>query len=406
MNQFQNIFGSRLLIVIFIFITIVCTQVSYAQKKEQLEKKRTNIENEIKYANQLLKQTRKKKQTTLNQLIVFNNLIDKTQELISTYNSEIHYIDKQIYNKKNKINNLQNDLVQLKEDYAKMIFYAFKNKDYYSKLMYVFASDDFNQAYRRMKYLQQYSLYRQNQAKLILLKQNELENEIALLENFKFEKQDLLVRKEKEKKDISVKRKEKNTAVVSLQRKEKDIRKKIKQKQAAARRLNKEIESIIAKEIQNKTKSGNIPLTPEEKELSASFSTNKGKLPWPSLKGIVSSTFGVNNHPDIKGIKINNNGIDILTVEGSKARSVFNGVVTRVISIPTFHNVVIVQHGEFYTVYTNMDQVYVKMGQKVTTKQEIGVIYTSKADNKTELHFEIRKGTAHLNPLYWLATRN
>ena len=199
-----------------------------------------------------------------------------------------------------------------------------------------------------------------------------------------------------------------------LSRKERNLQKTLREKEAAAKKLQKAIQDIIAEEIrlanERAAKAGKetvgkdeMALTPEEMALSSNFLDNKGKLPWPVEKGIISGTFGEHPHPVLSHVKVKNNGIDLLTSKGEDARAVFNGEVTRVMSVPSNNNVVIIRHGQFLTVYSNLDKVFVKKGDMVTTKQKIGTIYTSPSDSKTELHFEVWQAKSLLNPQDWLA---
>jgi murein DD-endopeptidase MepM/ murein hydrolase activator NlpD len=234
------------------------------------------------------------------------------------------------------------------------------------------------------------------------------------LASIKNEKNKLLVTEQGQREQLTLEREEKNKSVQTLSKKEKELQKTLKEKEAAAKKLQQAIESIIAEEIRlaneraSKTggvavKSGLFALTPEEKIISDNFLSNRGKLPWPLEQAIISSTFGEHPHPVLKNVKTQNNGIDLLTQAGSEARSVFNGVVTRVMNVPNNNNVVIIRHGEFLSVYSNLDQVYVKIGEKVATKQKIGTVFTNKADSKTELHFEMWQSKTLLNPEDWLA---
>ncbi len=297
-----------------------------------------------------------------------------------------------------------------------MIYYAYRNRRSYDRLVFIFSSDDFNQAYRRIKYFQQYSTYRQTQAELITKTQSILNDKEITLENQKAVKQGLLASEENERKVLERQKSKVNLTIQDLGKQEKELKAALRKKRKAVAELENAIEKIIAEEIRlaaerakvnsaSKTSSG-FALTPEELELSESFANNKGKLPWPTEQGIVSSTFGEHQHPILPRVKIKNNGIDIITSAGEFARAVFGGEVTRVISVPNFNNVVIIRHGEYLTVYSNLDEVLVSKGQSVTTKQRIGRIYTDKSANKTEMHFEVWKAKDLMNPAYWLARKH
>ncbi|MCD4747585.1 MAG: peptidoglycan DD-metalloendopeptidase family protein [Bacteroidales bacterium] len=402
-------------IIISSFIIFI-GNISYAQKdKQKLQANKNKIENEIKYTNKLLEETKKSKQTSVNQLVILNNKINNREKLIKTINTELNNLNKQIELNNTIVKELTNDLKNLKDEYAKMIYYAFKNKNAYDRLMFLFASDDFNQAFKRLKYLQQYSTYRKKQVELILKTQKELNQNIEKLESHKTEKTALLQSKEKEKNQLTKEKNEKDNTIKQLTQKEKKLLKTLKEKEKAAIKLQNAIEAIIAEEIRfaaerakktgMKTKTTIFALTPEEKKLSETFATNKGSLPWPSERGIITSSFGEHAHPVLKGIKIKNNGIDILTEKGSKARAIFGGTVTRVLTIPNYNYVVMIRHGEYLSVYSNLDEVYVRKGDIISIKQDIGLVHTSQDESKTELHFELWKGKTLLNPASWLAQK-
>jgi len=404
-------------VVLFIIVIILSSSYVYSQEdKEKLQEKKSKIEEEISFTNKLLKETKKSRQTSLNQLIILKKKIGQRQELISTINLEINSLNKAISSNKDKIAELSENLEALKKEYAQMIYYAYLNRSSYKRLMFIFSSDDFNQAYQRLKYFQQYTSFRKNQVREIQKTQEVLNQKIVGLEQQKESKQNLLNNKAQENQKLTKEKNEKNNTVVLLQNKEKDLRKKLREKERAARKLQEAIQRIIAEEIRlaaeraNKTgtktnKLTSIALTPEEMELSNTFSSNKGKLPWPSARGIVSGTFGEHAHPVLRGIKTKNNGIDILTNDGAMARAIYSGVVTSVMSIPNYNNVVIIRHGEYLSVYSNLEEVFVKRGDEVDIKESIGKVFTDQEVSKTELHFELWKGKTILNPESWLAGR-
>ncbi len=388
---------------------------SQSNKRNTLEKNKKQIEEEITYTNKLLTETRKNRQLSVNQVVILNDKIQKREQLISTINSQVDDLYSEIDTRQQHLEQLQENLKSLKKEYARMIYQSFKNRSSYNRLMFIFAAKDFNQAYKRLKYFQQYSTFRHAQANLILKTQEEINNRIGELNGQKNEKLGLLKNKESEKSKLTQEKEEKSQTVSQLQQKEKELKKKLKVKENALKKLQIAIENLIAEEIKksagpSKPGSGAKPsasptlsLTPEEKELSSSFSTNKGKLPWPIEKGIISSTFGEHEHPVLKGIKTQNNGINIVTNGGSGVRAVFNGTVSGIMSIPNLNEVVIIRHGEYLTVYSNLETVNVKKGDKVKTKQNIGKVYTDPEESKTELHFEIWEGKRLLDPQQWLA---
>jgi len=297
-----------------------------------------------------------------------------------------------------------------------MIVYAYKNQNEYQRLMFVFASSNFNQAYKRLKYLQQYSEQRKYQAEMILETQQKLSGKKAELEFQKKDKTKLKSTQENQKKTLDKEKGQQEVMLTKLQQNEKKLKKQLAEKEAAKEKLDKALENLIRKELEaakkkataagnkNVTNKNVFTLTPEAQKLSASFSSNKGSLPWPVEQGTITGIFGDHPHPVLRGITVKSNGIDISTNKGSNARAIFQGEVTHVTSI-SGSKVVIIRHGEYLSVYSNLDDVFVKQGDKVTTKQRIGSIHTSKEDSKTEIHLEIWKGFNKLDPSAWLARK-
>jgi len=415
------LFLKKIIKIFIVFIILHTIYYGYAQKsKEKLQSDKKKIESDIAESNKLLNETKKKKQVSLNQIMILNNKINQRQKLINSINSEILTLENKIITNCKETSQLTEKQKQLKEEYAKMIVYAYKNRNAASRLMFLFASSNVNQAYLRLKYLQQYNAYRKKQAELITNTSKKLNESISQLKNIQTDKTVKLKKSEDEELVLAKEKAEKNNAVKKLLQKEKELKIAIKQKQTEAKKLQKSIETIITAEInkaaaaKSKTTvttktnvkvsltSKELGLSEAEIKLSDDFSTNKGKLPWPTDKGIVISTFGVHPHPVLNDIKIKNNGIDISASNGSKARAVFDGKVTGIVSIPGSGKAVIIRHGEYLTVYSNLSNVYVKTGDTVKTKQSIGLINTDEEENKTEMHFEIWFGKVLTDPENWL----
>ncbi len=430
----KNIYGIyEYIFYVLSFCFILLTQVGHAQQeKDKLKTNKQKILKEIEQNKKLLNETRKVKKSSLTKLVILNNQISKREELINNTNTEIHIVEGRINLNKNEIDRLQYNLQTLKQEYAKMICYAYRNRNSYDQLMFLFSSRDFYQAYRRLKYLQQYSQYRKKQAEMIQGTQVQLNDRLNKLGQIKNEKQILVKGQEQEKIRLGEEKKEQNKTYQELTKKEKKILDVIKEKEATAHKLQRAIEDMIAREIAKadadakaklkakKDKSPTLssqaetpkttaitelPLTPEEQLLSNNFAGNKGRLPWPSANGIISNTFGTHDHPILSGIKTMNNGIDITTSRNARARAVFEGKVSGVISIPGAGKAVIVRHGEYLSVYSNLSDVFVKMGDKVKIKDEIGTVLTNTEESKTELHFELWKGKTLMNPAPWLSVQ-
>lgn len=403
--------ASSLILMVIVFFSFISNTFGQ-DKKSQLEARKAKIEEEINYTNRLLSETKKSKQTSMNQLVLLNKKISKRQELINAISGEINQIDSRIKQTNDTIGELTESIKKLKEEYGRMIYYAQKNRSSYSRLMFIFSAENFNQAYQRLKYFQQYSSYRQNQVRVIKETQAVLAEKVALLQKQKNEKLSLKTVEETEKQKLAREKNEQDQVVRKLSQKERELLKKLRENEKAAKKLQKAIEDLIAEELrkarETAKKTGTKPssdnafgLTPSEMKLSTSFAGNKGNLPWPTERGVISATFGEHPHPVLKGIKTKNNGVDITTAGGSYARSIFDGEVTSIMSLPSYNNVIIIKHGEFLTVYSNIGQVLVKKGDKVTTKQKLGLIETDDS-GRTKLHFELWKGKILQNPEAWI----
>lgn len=380
----------------------------YSQTKEELTQQKQKNLKEIKYLNSLLSKTKDTKHTSINQLSILKRKISLRANNIYITKRQIDALEETIDENAAIVKHMEEELAMLKEEYAQMLVYAYKNRNSYNRLLFIFSSSDFNEAYKRLKYIQEYSNYRQKQAELIVKTKADLEKKIEGLEEKKKQKLTLLETQKIEQQKLSNDKKQKDDIVKQLEQKEKELLQQIREKERIAKKLQAEIERIIQAEIEaqrKKNKDKTYELTPEEKELSANFAQNKGKLPWPLARGVISGTFGEHAHPVLPGIKVKNNGIDFQTSQGEKARAVFNGTVTAIIIIPGSNKTVMVKHGNYYTIYQNLIEVFVQKGDKVNTKQNIGIVYTDKDKKNTELHFEIWEGKSPQNPKYWLAKK-
>jgi septal ring factor EnvC (AmiA/AmiB activator) len=400
------------LIFFLLFVTVALgtsLPASAQNKKKELQESKKKLEDEIQYNSELLEKTKKTKKTTLNQLVILKNQIASREKLIENINTQLQSTDEQIQLNNEILEELKHDLENLQDEYAKMIYFAYKNRSSIDRMMYIFAATDFNQAYKRLKYFQQYASYRQTQAELIQKTQEDIRTTINELEDHRRDRLELMLALKEERDRLNRSRNQQNTAYRTLSKKEKELVGTIHEKEKAASKLQKEIERIIAEEIrlasekEGTTSTGTFALTPAELKLSASFEENKGGLPWPLEKGMISATFGEHAHPVLKQVKTKNNGIDLLTDPNTLARAVFNGEVTRVINIPNYNYVVMIRHGEYLSVYSNLAEVFVRKGDQITTKQTIGRIHTDPKESKTELHFELWRGKTLLNPSNWLA---
>lgn len=390
------------------FILIVSTVISillistslFAQQKQSLKNQISQLEKEIAYTSTLIAETQKSKDVSLIQIKLLDQQIKAQERLVRKLRQEIQRVDEDIAGKQLQVHQKEEELYLLKEEYAKMIVFAQKNLNQYDRLMFIFASNNFNQAYKRLKYFEQYSQYRKNQVRIIEKKQDSLETSIQKLKHLRKEKTDLRNKEESEISQINKKKIKQERGLKELQGKEKQLKKDLKKKNRQKEKLQKEIERILAEEAK---KAKDFNLTPDQIQLSKNFEENKGKLPWPVLKGVVYSSFGEHAHPVLKGIKTRNDGVDIVTNEGSNARVVFDGEIRSIISVPgTANFAVLVKHGNFFSLYSNLEKVFVKPGDMVQVKQEIGKISKDPEDKTTKLQFQIWKSTSKLNPVHWL----
>lgn len=399
----------RVMVLLMAFLVAVG---GYAQRtKESLQAEIKSLQKDIETANKLLKETSKNKEVTLNQVSLMEKKIKDRQKLINAYNEQIKVLDKSIKKGENNIKQLNGELKTLRNEYSKMVVFANRNRNRYDQLEFMFSSEDFNQALQRKRYIQQFAEARKNKIDQIISTKNKVTGEVDAYKKNKEEQTRLLEEEQAQQAVLKKEKEELNTQVAALKKKEGSLQQNIKDKQAQAKKFQKEIDKIIAEEIRkaneknakaSKGKAG-IALTPKEKALSTGFSSNKGKFPWPVERGVVSSTFGKHQSAVSNKVYITNNGIDIATSENAKARAIFDGVVVSVVKPSASNMAVIIRHGDYFTVYSQLDEVYVKMGDAVKTKQDLGRVHTDRAEGKTELHFEVRQGTECLNPAGWLA---
>ena len=417
------VFINGLLVIFFMLLSPTGYSQS-AKEKLKLQATKKQLEAEIRYTTELLEKTKKSKQTSLNKLEILAKQIRSRQALINTINTQLDDVQVQISVENLQIDRMTKQLQELKSEYARMIYYAYRTMNGHNKLMFIFSAKDFNQAYQRLKYYQQYSSYRRSQVARIESTKRAIGNHRRELEDVKNQKLTLVQSQQQEKQKLDLEKTEKTAAVKEISSKEKQLMAILKTKQQSTLKLESEIEKLIAADIKaseersrkqaakaKKPASAAKPaahgaemeFTPAEKVLSSSFSANRGRLPWPCDRGFVSGSFGEHPHPLLDRVKVKNNGIDIMTGQESVVKAVFNGRVSRVLSFPNLNQVVIIRHGDYLTVYSNLDDVKVREGQEVVSKQAIGKVHTNPDDQKSELHFELWRGKITQNPEDWLA---
>lgn len=371
--------------------------------KKKLESNKRKIERKIKYTRKLLNETRNLKKASLNEISLLNSQIRNRKELVRVYGMEVKQADKDIVQKEEQIKALEKDLLQLKAEYGNLIYQSYKARNKGDQWMYIFASKDFYQAYNRIKYLQEVNEYQRAKADEIEQNKKQLQEEILRLEELKKNRLQLLLDKENEAKKLLKNKVQKQEKVRNISNKEKELRSRLKKQQREWRQLNDKIKKIIEAQMRKTDKGSTrrIPLSPAEAALGKSFAGNKGKLPWPSERGQIVSNFGKSPHPTLH-VFVDNKGIDIRCEKGAYARAVFKGKVKSVIQLPQYQ-AVLVQHGNYFTVYSNLSRVFVKEGDMLDTKEKVGVVKEND-DGETILHFELwsSKINSPVNPKYWI----
>jgi septal ring factor EnvC (AmiA/AmiB activator) len=391
-------------VLIFSLVVGICLFMSkkeiFAQTKDELQKKKVQTEETIKLTNELLEKTERSKSSGLNKLLIISKRISLRQQLIEEMTIEINLLERNIVEKNTEIIHLENEIVRLKEEYAKMIYYAYKNRNSYDKLMFILAAEDFNQAYRRMKYFQQYSEYRKKQAKKIVVTQKNLEYEVEQLKEAREEKISLLSRKERENQQLTDEKSKKTTEINRLKRKERELRRKIKDEEKRRRQIENTIADLIAREAKgNKTYK---TLSASEEVISQGFKNSKGKLKWPINRGVIIQEFGEHAHPILKGVKIKSDGVEISATSDLKVKAIYEGEIKNVFAIPGKNMAIIIRHGHYLSLYTNLTNVRAKQGDIVREGFYIGDIYNSTRGEGSTLQLGIYEETKALNPKNWL----
>ena len=392
--------------VYFFVLLFINLGFSQKNKKEQLELKRNQIEKEIKFINELLFSNKKKKKAVYSDIENLSFKIQRREELVKLTNQQINLLDGEIKQNIQKEKALESDLLEVKKAYQDMILKSYKTKSGKSRLMFLLSSESFFQAYKRVQYIKQFTLFRKNQAMKISSLVSEIVQVNKELKSQKINKEDLLLNNRLVQKSLENEKKESNNIADDLRKKEKKYINQIAQKQKTSLEIDNEIERLIreaiAKSNKEKNKSTNFSLTPEALELSKNFTLNKGKLPWPVIRGVVIQKFGTQPHPVVKTAKIKSNGIIIATVDKEKVRTVFDGTILSVLQFKGGNPTILVQHGKYITAYKNLSKVYVKKGDKVFSGQNIGEVFTNNSNRKSTIQFSVFQNTTPVNPLLWI----
>lgn len=369
-----------------------------AQTVKDLQKQQQQIQAQIKQTNQLLQQTKKNETATVNKLTLLNKNIADRKRLIKSINNEISTLDNDMHNLRQRRNQLQTELEALQADYARLVRETHYADMQASPLLFLFSAQNFQQLIRRIRYMSEFTAYRKQQVARIRDTQNEIDIQNNLLQERKDDRQVALKNQQREKDNLSRDERKQQQMLTSLKQKKQDLTAQLKKQQKKADDLNKQIEAAIRKQTQSTSS-----LTPEQKLIAGGFEKNQGKLPWPIEKGFISGYFGTHKHPVYENVTINNKGIYLQTSAGSSARAVYEGEVSACMKLGNTY-AVIVQHGNYRSVYSNLKDICVQKGSKITAKQKLGTIYSDpEEDNKTELYFQIYRDRELLNPGLWLA---
>ena len=382
--------------------------LSQQETQKRLEKEKEKLVREIKQINSILFSNKTIKKSAFDEIQDLGVKIQVRKNLIRVTNQETNLISKQININQRDIEALRDEVIKLKEDYANMVRKSYYSKSRQSRLMFLFSSESFYQAYNRFKYLNQYAKHRKKQGEIIIKKTNLLNRLNIELLSKKVNKESLI--KENQVSQLIYQKEIENQKLMigDLIKKQRDLEYRIRIKEKKIADFDKEIERLIRAAIANANKKTSTPsnlkfsITPEAKLVGKSFYANKGKLPWPVEEGVVIQKFGTQIHPVVRTTKIKSNGITIATTQTADARAIFKGIVMTVLSYKGSNPTVLVQHGNYITAYTNLESVYVKRGQSLSPKEKIGKVFTNPNTGKTELKFSIFQSSTPLNPKGWI----
>lgn len=392
------IISKRIFFIFSILILFASSPLLAQKSKAQLEKeKRENIQR-IKDAEKILSETASKKKSSLGQLSAINQQVNASEALIKSYSSEVKLLNGEISEITILIDALESDLENLKKEYASMAYAASKAGSGLNQLTFLFSAESFNQLLRRYQYMKQYGEARKNQVEQIERVTEALSSQKTSIEAKRIEKNILLNQQLAQSKNLLNLKIKQSSLLQDLAQREKELKKELAERKEATGRLDKLIADIVRKEIEAAAAS---KATPEATLLSSSFEGNRARLLWPVESGFITGKFGTHPHPVLKGIMIDNQGVDIQTNQNERVRAVFDGLVKTVAIVPGMNNVVIIQHGDYFTLYARMTKVVVKPGQQIKAKEPIGEVYTDK-DGISELQFQIWKNSAKLDPQTWL----
>ena len=397
---------NKIYLLLFISLSLGLKAQNYQERQKQLEAQKISIKKEIQQINNLINDSRKKSKGLADELEDIQLKISVRDRLIRINNSQVNNLNNIISNQNERIADLEVDLKKLKDEYSKIVFSSYKKRSSEMKLMFLFASDNINQAFRRFQYFKQYSKYRKEQANKIVSLQEEISNNIDSLDKRKIEKQKVVKENQSVRQTLNQDRIQQNNLYNNLLKDQKNYAVEIQEKEKQARLIDNEIQKLIRlaiAESNNNNNSSNFALTPEGRLISSNFQSNKGRLPWPVREGVITRRFGTQPHPVVRTTTINSNGISIATSANSIAYSVFEGEVLSVYGFSGGNPGVLIRHGKYISNYQNLSSIFVKKGDKVMANDEIGIVFTNESTGKTVLKFNIFNELKPENPTIWLA---
>ncbi|MDA9160455.1 peptidoglycan DD-metalloendopeptidase family protein [Flavobacteriaceae bacterium] len=398
-------FLSKTAFLLLIFSIIPLNAQNYEARQKKLEAQKISLTKEISQINSLILDSRKKSKNLANELEDIQLKISVRDKLININNSQLNNLTNIIYNQTEKLTDLEKDLIKLKEEYEKIIYSSYKKKSTQMKLMFLFASENINQGFKRFQYFKQYSKYRKKQADKIVLIQTQISQTIDSLQIRKNNKQNIIDENRKVKETLTKEKQLQNTLFKNLLKNQKNYSLEITEKEKQTRLIDNEIQKLIRLAIAESNKnnnSTNFALTPEGRLISTNFQANKGRLPWPLKQGVVVRRFGTQPHPVVRTTTINSNGISLATSPNSVAYSVFDGEVLSVYGFSGGNPGVLIRHGKYISNYQNLSSIFVKKGDKINANDEIGIVFTNESTGKTVLKFNIFNELKPENPTIWL----
>ena len=397
--KYRNTTQNIVRILLFAFL-ILSTSNAFPQSKSELEQRRRKLQEQIKLTSRLLEETKKDKTETLHSYRALESNIKTRNQLINSIQDEINNSEMQIEEKRDILKLLNNDIQLLQEDYSIILRTQYRQKLSLNKWLQFFSASSFRQAFLKWRLARQFEEYSRRKANQLVTNLNMIQQTIDEIEGLREEKEILLENETSQNSLLSSELREKNNLLIQLESDEKDLLADLAVKERERNNLNSAIEAIIREEIAKRESEARLLETPEAELISTNFSENRGKLPWPVVKGFISLAFGKQKHPSLKNIQITNNGIDIRSEPGAEVKAIFNGEVSGQAFIPGYNNMLVLRHGNFRTVYARLEQIYVKKGEIIEKGQIIGKLAVE--NQRSELHFEIWNEENKLNPESWL----